>query len=155
TLAVTADTFTRGSSPGSNHGSQSFMRVNASGDKVSYAAFDVSSLGSPVTSAVLRLFVQDVLSSGTVQVHALQGPWSEATVTHNTRPPSGAVLAAHAVGTAAEGTTIEIDITSIVQGWQASPATAHGIALTAAGGLHVLFDTREAANPPAIEVLAA
>jgi hypothetical protein len=152
TLAATQDSFTRGATPTSNHGTQTFMRVKAQGEKVSFAAFDVSSLSGTVTSAVLKLFVRDLIDPGTVQVHAVQEPWSETTITHNTRPQISAPVTSRSISSAQHGTTIEIDITSIVQGWQASPTTAYGVAISAADALHVRFDTRDGINAPAVEV---
>src|SRR5690606_18598582 len=102
---------------------------------------DVSALSGSVTTAVLKLHVQDLVSTGIVRVHALQGSWSEGAVTHNDRPVLTTPLASRSISPIQEGTTIEIDITSIVRSWQVSPGTAYGVALTGTNGLHVTFDS--------------
>jgi hypothetical protein len=152
TLADLQDSFTRGESPNSQHGTRTYMRVKAAGEKVGFAAFDLSNLNGTVNSAVLKLYVQDLPAPGILQVHAVTTAWTETSITHNTRPAITAPLTTETISESQLGTSIEIDITAIVQSWIDSPLTAHGIALTAADSLHVLFDTRESVNAPSIEV---
>ena len=153
-LSAVQDSFTRGATPASNHGGLSFMRVRAFGEKVSFAGFDASALsGQSVTAATLQLTVNDLLAAGSVQVHEVLGPWSEGTITHDTRPPIGAPVISQTVSSAG---LVEIDITSIVQNWAASPTTAYGIAITATNNdAHITFQTSEGANPPVVQVSLA
>jgi len=154
TLSDTGDSFTRGATPDKNFGSKTFARVKASGEKVSFAQFDVSALTGTVTSAILNLPVQNVLAAGTLNVSSVQASWDEQTITHTDKPLVNDVpAAATSISTGDVGTTIQIDVTGLVQQWALSPGDAFGIALTAADALHVLFDTKEGAgSAPFIEV---
>lgn len=152
TLVDSADTFSNKARPGANFGSRKFARAHGPNEKkVGFVQFDVSALSGTVNGAALNLFVRDVLASGVLDVHAVQEDWSELELTHDNRPPYGPPVASLALTPADEDSLVSLDLTGLVQQWAVSPATAFGIALTSQN-LHVKFDTREAANAPAIEV---
>ncbi len=152
TLNAVGDSTTRTSHPSSNFGDETFMRVKAFGEKFSFVDFDVSSLGTTVGSAVLNLYVQDLRTAGTLLVHPIQSSWTEFGITHNNKPGLGAAQAALSLSTSDEGGYVQIDITTLVQQWAASPGSAFGIGLTTTDSLHALFDTIEAGNAAFIEV---
>ena len=52
----------------------------------------------------------------------------------------------------ASDTSVQVDITSLVAAWQASPSTAFGLALKDTGQARVVFDTRETGNGAFIEI---
>jgi hypothetical protein len=130
------------------------MRVKSYGDKEGFVDFDISGLSGTVTSAILNLHVQEVMSTGGVNVSAMLAAWDEDQITHNNKPAHAPTPSAvFAVNSSDEGATIQIDVTSLVQQWASSPSTAYGIALTAANSnAHILFDTKEAGNAAFIDV---
>src|SRR5262245_27993569 len=80
-LHVTDDTFSKSESSG-NVGSSSGMCVrNDSGHAhQAFLRFDMtplSSSGTTVTKATVRVFVQNVMGAGIINVHLMTSPWSE------------------------------------------------------------------------------
>ena len=55
-------------------------------------------------------------------------------------------MAGFAITAGDVGGWIQVDITNLVAGWQTSPASEFGFALTHVDGTRVRFDTREAGN---------
>ncbi|MBA3564580.1 MAG: DNRLRE domain-containing protein [Gammaproteobacteria bacterium] len=134
-------------------GTKTFIRVDGPDEhKVGFVQFDVSALNGTLSTALLKLHVQDVLDPGVLDIHAAQGVWNELSLTHRNKPPyDPAPLASVALTGADEGNVISVDVTSLVQQWAASPSAAFGIALSS-HALHALFDTRETAHEAFIEV---
>jgi hypothetical protein len=152
TLAAVADTFSNKARKGVNFGGRKVMRAHGPDEKkLGFIQFDVSALDGAVTAAVLNLYVRDVRRAGLLEVHGVQAGWSEKGLTHQNKPVYGAAVAGRELSAADEGGWIGIDVTGLVQQWALSPATAYGIALSSPG-LHVVLDTRETANAPAIDV---
>jgi hypothetical protein len=97
-----------------------------------------------VTRAKLRIFANSSSSAG-FEVHSLAATFDETSVTHDTAPGIGALLATSPAFTA--GGYIEIDITSAISG--------DGIvelALTALGDTATSFGSRESANKPQLVI---
>jgi Collagen triple helix repeat (20 copies) len=141
--AVAADTFVVSTSPSTNYGGLSNLRVNSSSTTLIW--FDLSSLPAGTTSsqigkAVLRLYVNRVNTSGQVSVLPVTSAWSESTVTYATIPTLGAAVASFTPTTAQQ--FVLIDVTSMVQGWITTPSSNFGVALTSATG-DMLFDSKE------------
>ncbi len=105
TFCVTDDAFVEQLNPDSNFGDVLRMEVDTvRGDERqeridTYIKFDLSSIpaGATLTSATLRLQVRSSGTNGTqhdINVHAVADTsWSESTLTWNTRPTLGGVLA--------------------------------------------------------------
>jgi hypothetical protein len=92
---LTDDTFTSALTPKANYG-DSMALVVASGANT-YVKFSLANLpgglnGSNISGANVLLYVDAVLKPGTMDVYAVNGPWSEDKVTFNTPPPLGALL---------------------------------------------------------------
>lgn len=115
TFAPNDDAYVRSASPNTMSGGDSTLRVfgNATSETESYLRFVVSGVGgSAVTSAILRLFVTDgSLVSGSVY-GVPETPWSESTLTWNTKPAVGSWIAGPK--SAPLGTWVEFDLTAAV-----------------------------------------
>ncbi|MFI6681597.1 DNRLRE domain-containing protein [Kribbella sp. NPDC050470] len=120
---VTADSFVRnGSFAGTTYGNAAALEVrnnpglNSGFDRVAYLTFDPSAVRGTIASATLQLYggIDDGTATSTVNgVYAVDGDWTESTLTWNNRPPLGAQLGALALdGTAAWRTA---DITEYVR----------------------------------------
>jgi hypothetical protein len=148
-----ADTFTMKWDPDANRGTKNFMRARGPGEKqLSFVRFDVSELSGSVASATLTLHVQEVVTAGVVDVHGVLGNWGELTLTHNNKPAYGVRQTSVALASGHAGTVVSLDITALAQQWAASPSTAFGIMLASSDTFNGTFDTREAAQPPIVEV---
>jgi hypothetical protein len=113
-----------------------------------YIKFSMANLGPGITSsnvskATLVLYVDAVLTSGTVDVYQVNGSWSEGSITYNNAPTLGAKLFS-AVPVTKPG-FLSLDLTSSVQAWLAGSLTNNGIALvpTTGSAISASFDSKE------------
>jgi len=153
TLVATADAFTHGRAAYWNTGHLSYIRVRAHGndaERIGFVGFDPSVLEGDVAAATLRLYVDELFTPGVLQVHAVQGPWTETELVYHNRPPIAAALVSRNI--ASQGSYVDIDVTPIVRAWQAAPDAAHGFALVSGGALDLRFGSSEYRDAPLLEV---
>ncbi|WFE59086.1 DNRLRE domain-containing protein [Micromonospora sp. WMMD712] len=118
TFLPSQDTYVSSSSPNTNFNDTNSLMVGASPTRISYLQFTVTRLFDPVTSARLRLHVQNTANApspagGTAR--EVGTDWSERTLTYATRPPSiGGPLGS--LGTVRSNTWYELDVTRAVTG---------------------------------------
>lgn len=150
TLTPQDDAFTHAGAPRANFGSRNSMRTanRASGERTSFVDFNWSLVTGTVTSAKLRLYVDRVRRVGTLQTSAVLGNWFESGIRFENQPGISASTTSISFTGAVEGSFIEIDVTTIVQGFQARMPSPNGFALVSAGDLDASFATVESANPP-------
>jgi PKD repeat protein len=147
TFLPTADAYVKSSSPTSNYGTSSELRVKTSDSTYrSYLRFDVSSLANPwVISARLRLFVTDGSADGGALYPVATG-WTESGLTWATAPSiGGAPIAGGAAVTA--GQWREIDVTSWVRG-----TGTYDFGLASGSSSSAYYSSRQGANPPQLVI---
>ncbi|MEV5969651.1 DNRLRE domain-containing protein [Streptomyces sp. NPDC051921] len=141
TFTATADTYVDSLNPATNYGASQQLGVDNSPVKQMLLRFDVSGLTQPVTSAKLRIHVDDVsgaeaTSGGTFRAMS-NSTWSETSVTYNNRPAiDGATLGT--LGAVARNTWYEVDVTSYVRG---NGTFALGVTSSSSNGAD--YDSRE------------
>jgi PKD repeat protein len=144
TFRPVADARVSESSPGSNYGSDSTLRVKtqAGSSFQSFLRFDVGVLPGSVLSAKLRLFCTDT-SNGGGSVHALpNNTWGESSVNWTNRPPpTGGPLATLGGVTAGFWSEVELGPTAVSGGLVS-------FALTGGTTNSAYYSSREGANPP-------
>ncbi len=115
TFNVEADTYVSQSSPDSNYGSASTLRLDASPDIHAYLRFVVSGLaGMSIARARLLLYANEDSSQG-IQVQSVaEDTWAERMVTYSNAPTLGGVLANSDPFTA--GSWVTIDLTPYITG---------------------------------------
>ena len=150
---VSGDTYISASSPSSNFGAAT--SVNIAPGTLGLVQFDLSSFppGTTISVAYLRIFVNAVTTAGTLTFAPVTSPWSESTATFASSPTIGSPIAAIPVSTAK--TFLLVDVTSLVNGWLASPASNFGIQIAGTGSTTVSIDSREntaTSHPPSVEV---
>jgi len=145
-VVVTDDANTSSFSPKSNYGTGIALIV-CSGSNT-YLKFSLANLGPGITSsnvskATLVLYVDYVLTSGTMDVYQVSGSWSEGSITYNTAPALGTKLFS-AVSVTKTG-FLSLDLTSSVQAWLSGTLANNGIALVPSSGspISVSFDSKE------------
>jgi hypothetical protein len=156
-----ADTFTNSAQASKNFGSQGSLAVQLG--STSFLKFSLASVPSGVTikKATLRLFVDAVTKNGTFDVYQLNSSWSESTLTFNNQPALGLSVTNNnltTISTSSLNTFIEIDITSIVQGWANGTVANNGVALALApaSGGSFSFDSKEStltSHHPELEIV--
>jgi hypothetical protein len=140
---LVADAHVNSARPGVNSGAIS--NLNVGGGFTALLQFDLSTLpvgttSAQVSRATLRLYCNRMDTAGLVSVQPVSGAWGEYSVTFSTLPSLGS--AAQVVSVSQAGAYVAVDVTALVQGWITTPATNHGLALTA-GTAVVQFDSKE------------
>jgi hypothetical protein len=138
-----ADAHVNSALPTVNSGAISNLDVG--GGYTTLLQFDLSLLPAGTTSgqvsrAVLRLYCNRVTTPGLVSVAPIDGAWGEYSVTYATQPSIGSASGVFSVSQA--GAFVALDVTALLQGWIANPASNNGIALSA-GTAMVQFDSKE------------
>ena len=159
TLNVSQDADTNSKQPNQNYGySKNLNLRNLEGNRESYVRFDLTPLpkDAEITSAVLRIYANDISVPGSLSIHEITGDWDERTLTSSRIPLTNGVFANVTVPKSAENNYILADITDLVKGWQ-SGFPNFGIALrpSPASHLKVALDSKEnedTSHPMEIEV---
>jgi hypothetical protein len=145
-VVLTDDTFTWSQTPKANYGNQIALVVCAGTN--TYLKFSLASLpsglnGTNISGASVVLYTDAVLSSGTMDVYAVSGPWSEGSITYNNAPALGNKLLS-AVSVTKTG-YLSLNLTSTVQAWLNGTSANSGIALVPSSGsqISVSFDSKE------------
>jgi len=148
------DAYVKSSSPTSNFGSSTSLRVRTSTTETiySYLKFDVAGLTGAVQSAKLKLYVDDDSDDGgsifSVSNNYLDGSaaWIESGIVWDNSPLlSGSALSA--LGVVTIGSTVELDVTAAITG-----NGVYSFGLKSGSGNLVKYNSRQGANPPALVV---
>jgi hypothetical protein len=165
TLHATDDSDVNINSPTQNNGANAavFVRnVGSGGVRHGFARFDLSTLpagvtGAEIAKATLRLWISDLQNEGSIDLHVVQGPWNEATITANNDPALGAAFATRAIANADESKFVTVDVTTLVRDWVDGLVANNGIAIlpSAADNIRLTLDSKEntgTSHPMEIEV---
>ena len=133
--------------PATSFGNAGSLQVDNSPVKHILLKFDLSSLGGQtIVGARLRLNVVDSSSSGGSFHRAAGNLWSEATVTWNNAPATDGSVAPVVVGSVSAGTTIEVDVTSLLSG------NVLSLRVTSPSSNGADYSSKEGAAPPQLAV---
>lgn len=159
---LTRDAYTSGTSPTTNFGRATTLRVSAAANERTWIRFSVQdvlpmgTVGSEISKGTLRIWVNNSTfpqAAGPVDLFRVTGPWTEGTITHATAPsydPNPIV-----VGLALTSTRnyVDLDVTQLVRDWQDGLVANEGIMIAPSAGSAVAggFDSREntgTSHPP-------
>jgi len=144
TFLAAEDATIKNDYPGTNFGTETDLKVKIG--RITYLKFSVSGLSGPVTSAKLRLLVNDPSSDGGT-LYQVGNSWSELAITWNNAPPIGGSAIA-SVGAAAYGTWVEIPIGTTI-----TTNGTYSFALKSdTSSDTVYYMSRETANPPQLVI---
>lgn len=154
-MTLVADSHVNSAQPAVNSGAISNLDVG--GGYTALLQFDLSMLPAgttpaQVSRAVLTLYANRVNTPGQVNLAPVTSAWAEYSVTYATEPSLGSSITSFSVSNA--GSYVAIDVTALVQGWIANPASNNGVALSAAVA-SVQFDSKEndlTAHPATLNV---
>lgn len=153
-LHASEDAFTHEGAKNWNPSDRDYLRVRPQPlERIGYVNFNLSTLQGTPLLATLRLYVGELIHGGTLQVHAVRGPWAESNIRHRNQPPLSAAVANRQIEGQHE--YVEFDVTAIIREWQAEPTSAPGFALVAADSLDLRFHSRENTHPPRLELTTA
>ncbi len=141
TISPVADAYVNSSSPSTNYGSATQLRVDGSPAVRSYLRFAVSGLTGTVSQATLRIYANSSLNTGITAHRVADNTWGEGTINYGNAPAVGtAIGASGAIGT---GAWLSINVTPYVTG-----NGTFSFALTSANVTALSLASREAANKP-------
>jgi PKD repeat protein len=147
---ASADTYTSSAIPDRNYGTTyKILKVRQGGAVTStttyhtYLRFSVSGLTVPVSSAKLRLWVNDPSKVGGY-VHLLEGPWSETTTTWNNQPPMSIDPIA-TVGAALLGGYVDVELPPMLF---AGGNGTYDLGLKSSALDDAWYESRENLHPP-------
>ncbi len=151
--ALVGDSYTSPASPTQNFGL--LPNVVIGGGNVGLVQFDLSSRppGSTVSAAYLGIFVNKVTAGGTLNFSQVTSAWSETGVTFNASPSTAGAFATP--GASTPNTFLLVDVTALVNGWLASPASNFGVAISGAGPTSIQIDSKEntlTSHPAALDI---
>ncbi|WP_437669507.1 DNRLRE domain-containing protein [Sorangium sp. So ce131] len=126
--------------------------LHSSGEKMSLLAFDLGAIPEDATveSATLSISMQWEATSGTVDVHAVTAPWSEATVTYASFGAAfDPAVEASFVAPARIDARQSCDLTALAQAWVDGSQPNHGMLLRELGASKHSFRASEHARADA------
>lgn len=157
-----ADSFVINTSPKANYGGWPQLAVTPGA--TTFIQFNLSSLpaNANVSKATLRLYVDAVTASGSVDVYELTSPWTEGALNFTNAPTPGLSATGSkpiAISSANVNQFVLIDITTLVQDWVDGTVANHGIALKLTSSTGALsFDSKESpltSHEPELEITLA
>lgn len=148
TFDAVADAQVKSTSPATNYGTLTTVRLRGGDDGIHYRShlrFSVTGLAAPPSGARLRLWVTDASRSGGAVATTTDG-WAEETLTWATAPPAtGPVL--DSLDRVEAGTWAELDVSGAV--------TGNGVVqlvLSTTDTDSVIYGSRESTHPPQLVV---
>jgi Phage Tail Collar Domain/Collagen triple helix repeat (20 copies) len=125
-----------------------------------FVRFDLKPLPTTanVTAAILRVFVREVRTPGSVSVFELKGAWSESTLTIANAPQAVTpALVTFPVVATDRDKFIDVDVTQAVKDWLSGAQGNFGLGFAPANGgaVEIAFDSKEnveTSHPMEIEV---
>jgi len=143
TLTPTADATVDQSAPTTKLGTKQQLVVDGSPMNQSFLLFDLKTVKAPISSATLRVHVDNIAnggsSSGGVLASSSNVTWSEKSVTWNARPTiDGAPIAT--IGAVTQNAWVTVDVTAFVNARAGGKVT---LALTSGNTDGAYYDSRE------------
>jgi parallel beta-helix repeat protein len=149
TFVPVADSYVNETSPTSNYGTSSALRVDGSPFVRSYLRFNVQGLAGTITSATLRVYATSSSSVGYNAHGVSDNSWGESTLNYTNAPAIGPVVASS--GSFTGPIWKELDVTVLING-----DGTYSIALTTLHTTAIGFASREAgANAPQLVITTA
>jgi len=145
-LVLTAfeDSYVHAGSPNKNYGAATRLLIDGSPVREVYIkpeSLGALANGATIEKATLRLYAYD--AGATTEARKITQSWSEKTVTYNNRPSSSAAFTSFSTPIG----WVEIDVTSVVQGW-ANGQAMHGLHLRSSGSNGSDYHSSESDTKP-------
>src|SRR5215471_16517842 len=153
-ITPSQDSYTNTAASSSNYGTATTLDVSSTSTSIqtAYIQFDLSSIpagytSSNVAKATLKLFVDSVSTSGSMNVNYVAGNWTEKGITASLSPALGnTIVSSVPVAGGNVNKYILIDVTSALDGWLNGSQANYGIALVGNSGLAAGFESKENTN---------
>jgi hypothetical protein len=147
TFIAEADARVKQSSPDTNYGKATTLRVDNAPEQESFIRFTVTGVSDPIQSARVRLYATDNATGNGPAIYATDPLWNENEITWNRRPArtSEAVDNKEVIN---KNTWVEYDVNSLVTG-----NGTYGFVLAGDSSNGVTFSSRQGIQPPQLVVM--
>lgn len=148
TLTPNADAFVNSTSPSTNYGAATQLRVDGSPVTNSYLRFSISGLTGTFSKVTLRMYANSSISTGYTVRAVANTTWTESTITYGNAPAMGT-----AIGTSAAvstGTWTQVDVTKYVTG-----NGTYTLGLTSSNATALSLASRESTYAPQLVITSA
>jgi len=161
TCPAAADTYVSPANAAMNFGNLGTISVGpgATSGNTGLIQFDLTCLAGAapanIKKVTLTVYVDKALVAGGLDFAQIESPWTEGTVTYNTKPAAYAAFATNAPVTAS-GMYVTVDATSAVRNWVSGANPNYGIQVTAAAAApttSVVLDSKESTTTSHAAVL--
>jgi len=155
TFSPVADSYIAGDVTGTNYGTTTSLKADASPDYRSYVRFNVNDIHGAVTQATLRLYSTSSSAAGYQVGGVTSNTWDEAQLTYANAPALGPVVSSS--GNFSSGNWVSVDVTSLITGngvYDLGVSTTSTSAISfnsrdaAANGPQLLIQTLSNSAPP-------
>jgi chitodextrinase len=134
-----ADSYVYNGAPGTNYGTSTTLKADASPDYHSYLRFNVGDISGTVTKATLKLYTTSSSSAGITVKRELNQSWEEGKITYSNAPAPGATLGSS--GSITSGTWVSVDVTSFI-----NTSGVFDLVLTTTSTATLNFNSRDASS---------
>src|SRR5438552_3334398 len=146
TFTPVADSYVNQASAGTNYGTQTQLRTDASPSVVrSYLRFNVASLSGTIAKATLKVYANTSNAGGIGAAAVADTSWNETSITWSNAPAVGA--AAGSVSSISANAWVSLDVTSLVKG-----TGLVSMAVTSPSATAESLASRESSNAPQLIV---
>jgi hypothetical protein len=144
-LPLTDDAFVIGVRPAANYGAWDDIVVTSYGPKQGLVRFDAASLaGLDISSATLKLYLNEMAEGGAISIHAITSTWNESSVTWDNQPPAESTPTIVVnFGITEQGLVVNFDVTSVVERWADGSLADSGFLIVTADNMKAYFDAKE------------
>lgn len=130
-LGTVPDAYVSSSAPTTNYGTGTSLACGTAYRSYLQPGPITAPAGAVITQATLGLMQISGVGSGTVIARAVLTPWSESTLTYNTRPPTTSTVDGSGTFPGGTGPT-SVDLTALVQAWVSGAQPNYGVFLAGA-----------------------
>jgi chitodextrinase len=148
TFDAVADSYVSSSSPTTNYGTASALRIDGSPQQVSYLRFDLSGIAGTVQSVTLRLWAEAKGTHGCDVESVADTSWTETGITANNAPALGPTVASCAGFSTNSWVEVDLSAAGLVTG-----DGTLSLAITDPSNTATRFASREGTNAPQLVVV--
>jgi parallel beta-helix repeat protein len=145
TFGAAGDSYVDASTPATNFGTSTTLRIDGDPIRKAYLRFDVQGVTGTVKKATLRIFANSSSSVGHQVGGVSDNTWSETGITFNNAPAIGSSVGSS--GPFSSGAYIEVDVTPLVTG---NGLVSFGV--TTPHTTAISYGSRQSTTPPELVV---
>ena len=151
---ASADAFTSEALADTNLGTKQVFRVAKTDDKTGFIRFALPAVASTIlNTATLRLRVTEVLDDGAIELFRINSPWSESTITANSKPIiAEEPIASFTVSASDVGSEVQVPVSVLISDWLDNPGGNYGLALRHVDNTKATFSSRESGSGPVLSL---